>query len=115
MEVGRGSLVAKGGAAGVQCVGFGDGLGIAVKLEDGASAVPGRPSGLAAIEVLRQLGMLDADQLAALGDHSHPAILDVTQTVVGEARPVFSLRPPGRGLAEEFFKTGVAMQQQESR
>lgn len=115
MEVGRGSLVVKGGAAGVQCVGFEDGLGVAVKLEDGASAVPGRPAGLAAIEVLRQLGLLDAGQLAALGDHSHPIILDVSQTVVGEARPVFWLRPPGRGLAAESFKKGVAVQQQESR
>lgn len=92
MAAGRGALLAKGGASGVQCVGIAGGIGLALKLEDGATGpVPGRPVGVAAIEALRQLGALDDAQLSGLRDHAQPGITTLAGTRVGEGRPAFEL------------------------
>ena len=64
MEATQGSLVSKTGAEGIQCVGrVGEGLGLAIKVKDGAK----RAKYAAAIHVLKELGWIDpntADNLA---------------------------------------------------
>lgn len=95
MTLGKGLVLAKGGASGVQCVGITGGVGVAVKIEDGAEghASPARPTTVAAIEVLRQLGVLDDTQVAALGEHARPVMRTVPGEPVGEVRPAFTLAP----------------------
>ena len=96
MTVARGRLVAKGGAAGVLGVGLADGTGVAVKIEDGATGpTPGRPTGVAMIEILRRLGALDADDAAALGEHARPSLATSRGLEVGFARPAFELDQAG--------------------
>ncbi len=94
MRLGAGAILAKGGASGVQCVGLRGGLGIAVKLEDGADSLPTRPSGVALIEALRSLDVLDSEQVAALGEHARPVLRTIAGREVGEVRPVFTLAGP---------------------
>lgn len=92
MRLGPGAILSKGGAAGVQCVGLKGGLGLAVKIEDGAGAAPPvRPAGLVAVEALRQLGILDDAQVAALDGYARPAIETMAGDRAGEARSVFTL------------------------
>jgi L-asparaginase II len=93
-----GLLVAKGGAEGYQGLGLAanalrpgsPALGIALKVSDGA----GRAVHVAALEVLRQLGLLeesDFDALAAFGFGPRVPLRNFRQLEVGEARPVFTL------------------------
>ncbi len=103
MRAGRGELLAKGGASGVMCVGTAGGLGLAVKIEDGADTAAGRPSGVAAIETLRQLGALDGEQRASLAGHALPVIRTISGRAVGHARPVFELAGQPAGMAEEVL------------
>jgi L-asparaginase II len=92
MQAVPGRLVAKVGAGGVQCIGLRDGIGIAVKIEDGAAvAALGQPAGVVALEVLRQLGELDEPTLAGLGRHARPQVETVAGEVAGELRPAFTL------------------------
>lgn len=91
MSVGGGTCLAKGGASGVSCVGLAGGFGLAVKIEDGADFVPGRPSGVAALEALRQLGVLEPSSVDSLREHARPEIRTVAGARVGEARPAFTL------------------------
>ncbi len=83
-------LTSKGGASGVQCVGIEGGLGIALKIEDG-SVVPAHARGVAMVEALRQLGILDDRQVGSLASHSRPQLKNVAGRVVGEVRPAFEL------------------------
>lgn len=93
MVAGRGRILAKGGAGGVECVGLAEGVGVAVKIEDGTSGpTAGRPGSVATIEVLRQLGVLDRGQIEALGEHARPRLRALSGRDVGHARPVFTLR-----------------------
>lgn len=93
IAAGRGRLLAKGGAGGVECVGLAEGVGIAIKVEDGTSGPSaGRPGSVVAIEVLRQLGALDAAQITALGEHASPRLRTWSGRDVGHARPVLTLR-----------------------
>ncbi|MGH2499707.1 MAG: asparaginase, partial [Candidatus Limnocylindria bacterium] len=85
MALGGGRILAKGGASGVQCVGLEGGLGVALKIEDGAAG-PGRAREVATVEVLRQLGALDAAGVAALGRFARPVVRNVAGREVGEAR-----------------------------
>ena len=63
MRQGLGLLVSKGGAEGIQCMGrIGEGIGVAIKVEDGAS----RAKRAVALHVLDQLGWLTPDALADL-------------------------------------------------
>jgi L-asparaginase II len=90
-----GLLVSKEGAGGVHCVGLPGGIGIALKIEDGASSsTPGGPAGVAMLEALRQLDVLDEDALARLGRHAQPTILSVAGERAGSARPAFELSSP---------------------
>ncbi len=93
IAAGRGQALAKGGAGGVECVGLAQGIGVAVKVEDGSS-VPsaGRPGSVATIEALRQLGVLDGAQIEALGEHASPRLRALSGRDVGHVRPVFTLR-----------------------
>jgi L-asparaginase II len=93
-----GAILSKGGAGGVQCIGLPGGIGLALKIEDGAaSASAGAPAGVAALEALRQLDLLDAASWAALQEHARPAIRSVAGEHAGDARAAFELgRPPTR-------------------
>lgn len=91
MGVGAGAIVAKGGAAGVQCVGLEGGVGLAVKIEDAGDMSPGRPTAVATLSALHQLGVLDAAQLSGLAAHARPALRTVDGDSVGDAHPVFTL------------------------
>jgi L-asparaginase II len=93
MQAFPGALVAKGGAGGLQCIGLPGGIGLALKLEDGgASAQPGGPTGVAVLESLRQLGVLDEATRGRLARHAAPVIRSVAGERAGELRPVFELR-----------------------
>jgi len=75
-------LLCKGGAEGVWCMAQrapGAGLGIALKVEDGA----GRAAGAAALAVLAALG-LDVTGGAALARHARPAVVNTLGATVGE-------------------------------
>ncbi len=84
-------LFAKSGAEGYLAVGIlphqGSGLGIAIKVEDGSS----RATGPVAVETLRQLGVLEDQQLEALAPYHRPPIKNRHGQVVGEIRPCFQL------------------------
>jgi L-asparaginase II len=104
MELGRGSLLSKGGAEGYQCIGIAPGvlgpgspgLGIALKIADGD--VQGRAGTVAAVEVLRQLGVLSAGDLDALQRFSRRPLENFRKLRVGEIRPCFELlNPPDSG------------------
>ncbi len=89
-------VLAKGGAGGVECLGLAEGVGVAVKVDDGTSGPSaGRPGSVAAIEVLRQLGVIDQAQVEALGEHARPRLRTLSGRDVGLARPVFTLEPAG--------------------
>jgi L-asparaginase II len=90
-----GAIVSKGGAGGVQCIGLPGGIGLAVKIEDGAASAPaGGPAGVAVLDALRQLGVLDVATLAALEEHARPVIRSVAGEHAGNAQPAFELRRP---------------------
>lgn len=99
MQIGAGKLVVKAGAEGFQGVGLLPGalgpgspaLGIAAKIADGDGKIRARPPVI--LEVLRQLGALNADQLQAL-NHFGPIlpVYNWRKIVVGQARPCFNLQ-----------------------
>ncbi|CAN5519048.1 asparaginase [soil metagenome] len=93
IAAGAGSLVAKGGASGVECVGVAGGIGIALKLEDGATgpAATGQPTTVALLEALRQHGVLDPSEHERLREHAVPVLTTRAGAVVGSARPAFML------------------------
>jgi L-asparaginase II len=75
------SVVVKGGAEGLMCAGALDpGLGIAVKVRDGAA----RASGPALIRVLHLLDLIDTADVNRIRAHAEPPVL-------GGGRPVGSL------------------------
>lgn len=96
MQLGGGKFICKGGAEGYQAIGILPGalgpgspaLGITYKIADGD--VSGRSRPLVGVEILRQLGLLTADDIA--GPLAHLAARPVTNWRafnVGEMRPVF--------------------------
>ncbi|MBT3316186.1 MAG: asparaginase [Anaerolineae bacterium] len=105
MQIGRGKLVAKTGAEGYQAVGILPGLteapfraqaspkgvGIALKISDGDPKEAVRAAVM--IEILRQFGILNKDELAELADEFGPVteIFNWRKIKVGEAHPVFEL------------------------
>ncbi len=86
------NLVAKGGAEGYFAIGItsddGHGLGIAIKAEDGSSR-GGEPMTL---EVLRQLGFLNEEELEALKSYHCPPVVNHRGEIVGEVRPCLRLK-----------------------
>ncbi|MDQ3306765.1 MAG: asparaginase [Actinomycetota bacterium] len=91
MQTAGGGLVAKGGASGVECVGLPGGVGLAVKIEDGATGPPPAPGGVVTTAALLQFGFLDEAQAISLSAHARPLLRNVAGQVVGKVRPVFDL------------------------
>jgi L-asparaginase II len=88
MRAGRGDWVAKIGAEGVQAIGVRSrGLGIAVKVVDGAK----RGLHPATVATLEALGLLSAEQRAELEQWREPLIRNYRGIVTGQARPVLVL------------------------
>jgi L-asparaginase II len=89
MRAGQGCIVVKGGAEGYYGLGLlPQGLGIALKLEDGDA---GRGRDAVVIEVLRQLGALDEKALAALSRYVAGPVKNHRGLVVGQMQPCFRL------------------------
>jgi L-asparaginase II len=85
MRVAGGAVRLKTGAEGVMCAALPrHGLGIALKIEDGAD----RAAEVAMGAILRRLGMLDAGQASALEGILQPPLYSVAGREVGELRPV---------------------------
>jgi L-asparaginase II len=91
MQAGAGDWVSKIGADAVQTIGVRSaGLGIAIKIADGAT----RALQAATFSVLDQLDLLDARQRALLEPYREPVLKNVRGSTVGQVRPVFTLRRP---------------------
>ncbi len=94
MQASPGRLVSKIGAEGVYTVGvlpcdkWPQGLGLAVKIEDGEDR---RARPVVVIEAMRQLGILDESALALLAPYARLAIRNHRGDMVGEVRPTFKL------------------------
>ncbi|WP_223068328.1 asparaginase [Paenibacillus caui] len=85
-----GNLVSKAGAEGVQCLGVVDrGIGIAIKTEDGTA----RAAGVAAMEVLKQLGVGDASIYEALETYAHAPVFNARNDKIGVIEANFVLNP----------------------
>ena len=88
MGVAGGRLVSKGGGeAVIAAAAPRRGLGIAAKIEDGGS----RAIGPVIVEALRQLGILNADDVRVLARLHHPPVLDRQGHQVGEIVPTLEL------------------------
>ncbi len=98
MKIGRGKIIVKGGAEGYQSIGllpgaFGNdspALGIVFKIADGDSVGRARP--LVGIEILRQLGALDEEQIQALSAFDIRPIQNWRKLNIGQLKPVFQLK-----------------------
>ncbi|HEX6509647.1 MAG TPA: asparaginase [Chloroflexota bacterium] len=91
MRADGGSLVAKGGAEGFQGVGvLSSGLGIALKISDGASSAVGP----ATVRVLEGLDVLDEEALSSLESYREPLVHNMRGEVVGRVQPVFEVQQP---------------------
>lgn len=98
MKVGRGKIIAKGGAEGYQSIGLLPGafgvdspaLGIVYKIADGDSISRARP--LVGIEILRQLGALDPEQIDSLSSFDTRPVQNWRKLDVGELKPAFKLQ-----------------------
>ena len=83
MRAAGGRIFVKVGAEGVYCAGIpGAELGIALKVEDGAT----RASEPALIAVLRTLGLLSDEEVALLENYAEPQILNTRAERVGAVR-----------------------------
>jgi len=86
----QGRILAKTGAEGVYCVAVpGAELGIALKVEDGAT----RASEPALLAVLRALALLSDDEMAALASFAEPSITNTRGERVGRIRATVTLEP----------------------
>ena len=84
----NGRVIGKMGAEGVFAAAVpGEGLGLAVKIEDGAQ----RALYPAVTEALRQLGWIDDDACAALAPFHRTPVRSWSGDVVGDIRPTFRL------------------------
>jgi L-asparaginase II len=94
MLAARGQIISKVGAEGVQLLGakpnarYPRGLGIAIKIEDGDIRRARDP---VVIETLRQLGLLDDEQLARLSSYLRSMVFNHRKLEVGEVRTCFNL------------------------
>jgi len=88
MTAAKGKVFAKSGAEGVYCVGIPERkIGIALKIDDGNS----RGIGAVIVEVLRQMGVLSAAEIAALNKHHNPILHNFRGDTVGEIKAVVDL------------------------
>ena len=86
MDAAGGTLVSKGGAEGLECIGVPSrGLGIVVKCEDGRT----RGVAPAVVALLQHLELLSGEQAAALEPWARPAVRNAVDKVVGEMRVRF--------------------------
>lgn len=98
MKIGRGKIIVKGGAEGYQAIGLlpgaiapdSPGLGIVFKIADGDGTGRARP--LVGIEILRQLGALDEEQIQALSAFDARPIQNWRKLNIGQLEPVFQLQ-----------------------
>jgi L-asparaginase II len=105
MSTGGGKIVCKGGAEGYMAIGVlpgalgpgSEGLGITVKVSDGD--LTGRARPVVALEILRQLGVLDETQLQPLAKFYTRPVQNWRGLPVGQIRPCFQLNPQQRVLA----------------
>lgn len=90
MSAGDGDWVTKVGADAVQTIGIHSaGLGIAIKIADGATrALP-----VATVSVLDQLGLLDERRRSRLAAYLQPSINNARGRITGDIRACFRLRP----------------------
>ncbi|MFL6707556.1 MAG: asparaginase [Massilia sp.] len=89
MQAGGGDWVSKVGADAVQSIGIRSaGLGIAIKIADGAT----RSLQTATFAVLDQLGLLNGAQRAQLDAYRQPTLRNIRGAIVGDIRAVFTLR-----------------------
>lgn len=89
MSAGAGDWVSKVGADAVQTIGIRSaGLGIAIKVADGAK----HTLQTASYSVLDQLGLLGPEQRALLEQYRQPVLKNVRGTSVGNIRAVFKLQ-----------------------
>lgn len=99
MRAAPGRLVSKVGAEGVYTAGvkpceeWPNGLGLALKIEDGDDR-RARPT--VVIESLRQLGVLRDESLEAVAGYAFFPVLNRPGDVVGEVRGEFELKKPGQ-------------------
>lgn len=94
-RAGRGDLVCKIGAEGVQAIGVRSrGLGIAIKVADGNA----RGLHPATVAVLDQLGLLDAEGRRLLSAWAAPTLRNFRGLAVGEARPAVVLDKIDRAM-----------------
>ncbi len=90
----NGRIISKVGAEGVQLLGvkpnerYPKGLGVAIKIEDGDTRRARDP---VVIETLRQLGLLDDDQLARLARYARSTVFNHRKIEVGVVRTCFNL------------------------
>jgi L-asparaginase II len=90
----RGRLISKVGAEGVYTVGilpckeWPNGMGLALKIEDGEDR-RARPT--VVIEALRQLGVLKDESLEAVGSYAFFPVTNRRGDIVGEVRASFEL------------------------
>jgi len=88
MEVTRGRLLAKGGAAGAHCTADRrSGAGLAIKLESG----DGTWTAVAVMGALERLGWLEPREREALERFAHPTLRNVRKLAVGMIRPAREL------------------------
>jgi L-asparaginase II len=81
-------VLGKLGAEGVFCVAIPEAeLGLALKIEDGAS----RALGPVVLEGLIQLGIVARDELGPLSTHHRPVLKNWRGTSIGEIRPILEL------------------------
>jgi len=79
-------IVTKDGSEGIFCIGLPEeGLGIAIKIEDGSA----RALAPVVLKVLDELGILTARDKEALNGYYHPQIKNFRDEVIGEIRTVF--------------------------
>lgn len=89
MQVCGDRIFGKAGAQGVYLVGDKKNkIGIAVKVEDGSA----QATACATLEVLRQLELISAEELAKLGKFAKPTLLNARKDIIGEMRPNFKLK-----------------------
>ncbi|KPU44359.1 L-asparaginase II [Oxobacter pfennigii] len=87
----HGKMIGKLGADSVYCIGILEhGIGIAVKIEDGNMRV----LSCAVMEVLNQLGYINAQEEMALKSFHMIDIINSLNQKVGEVQPVFKLKTP---------------------
>jgi L-asparaginase II len=97
MQATGGKLVSKGGAEGYQAMAVAAGvlgrgspaLGIALKVSDGD--LTGRARCVVALELLRQLGVLDDASAQSLRDFDRHTLYNFRKLEIGEIRPCFKI------------------------